>query len=318
MAERGMGRGLAAILQVLGAARRPAGAARHLDRARRARTRAAAPALRRGRARRARRVDRPRAACSSRSSCARATGGRYELVAGERRWRAAQLAGLAVLPAIVERRDDAASLEVALVENMAREDLNPIEEARAVAALVEELGLTREEVGRRVGRSRVAVSNLIRLLDLPDEVLELLESGRAHRGPRPRAAAAPRTTAHRRRLAHERRRRRLVGPRPRGPRAQGERGPRVARPADGRPCIPTRSRGLRGDRRDALGGARPRGHSVAPAGRPAVKVAARGVEGRATRRFGGARSRARRRPTGARLHRVAEISRSARAISSVG
>jgi ParB family chromosome partitioning protein len=104
-------------------------------------------------------------------------GGTYELVAGERRWRAAKLAGLEILPALVQQRDDAQSLEVALVENMAREDLNPIEAARAVAALVEELGLTREEVGRRVGRSRVAVSNLLRLLDLPDEALALVEDG---------------------------------------------------------------------------------------------------------------------------------------------
>jgi ParB family chromosome partitioning protein len=104
-------------------------------------------------------------------------GGTYELVAGERRWRAAQIAGLETLPALVQQRDDAQSLEVALIENMAREDLNPIEAARAVAALVEELGLTREEVGRRVGRSRVAVSNLLRLLDLPDEALALVEDG---------------------------------------------------------------------------------------------------------------------------------------------
>ncbi len=101
--------------------------------------------------------------------------GRYELVAGERRWRASRLAELDSIPAIVRRHDNAASLEVALVENMAREDLNPVEEARACAALVEELGLTREEVGLRVGRTRVAVSNLIRLLDLPDEALELIE-----------------------------------------------------------------------------------------------------------------------------------------------
>jgi ParB family chromosome partitioning protein len=101
--------------------------------------------------------------------------GRYELVAGERRWRAARLAELGSIPAIVRRHDNAASLEVALIENMAREDLNPVEEARACAALIEELGLTREEVGLRVGRSRVAVSNLIRLLDLPDEALELIE-----------------------------------------------------------------------------------------------------------------------------------------------
>jgi ParB family chromosome partitioning protein len=109
-------------------------------------------------------------------------GGSYELVAGERRWRAAQIAGLDTMPALVQHRDDGASLEVALVENMAREDLNPVEAARAVAALVEELGLTREEVGRRVGRSRVAISNLLRLLDLPDEALELVEAGRLSEG----------------------------------------------------------------------------------------------------------------------------------------
>src|SRR5256885_5683659 len=111
-----------------------------------------------------------------------APGGTYELVAGERRWRAAQLAGLDVVPALVRPADDAQALEVALIENMAREDLNPVEEARACAALVEELGLTREEVGRRIGRSRVAVSNLLRLLDLPDEVLEHLEEGRLTEG----------------------------------------------------------------------------------------------------------------------------------------
>src|SRR5579875_3763695 len=102
-------------------------------------------------------------------------GGRYELIAGERRWRAAQIAELDSIPAVVREHDDAASLELAVIENMAREDLNPVDEARACAGLVEELGLTREEVGLRVGRSRVAVSNLIRLLDLPDEVLELIE-----------------------------------------------------------------------------------------------------------------------------------------------
>jgi len=112
-------------------------------------------------------------------------GGRYELIAGERRWRAARLAGLETLPAVVRGAGtvtDAASLELALVENMAREDLNPVEEARACAALVEELGLTREEVGRRVGRSRVAVSNLLRLLDLPDDALDLLERGELTEG----------------------------------------------------------------------------------------------------------------------------------------
>jgi ParB family transcriptional regulator, chromosome partitioning protein len=109
-------------------------------------------------------------------------GGTYELVAGERRWRAAQLAGLDSIPALVRDRADAAALEVALIENMARENLNPIEEARACAALVEELGLTRKEIGRRVGRSRVAVSNLVRLLDLPDEVIDLLQHGTLSEG----------------------------------------------------------------------------------------------------------------------------------------
>ena len=109
-------------------------------------------------------------------------GGRYELIAGERRWRAAQIAALDTIPAIVRQNDDAASLELAVIENMAREDLNPVEEARACAGLVEELGLTREEVGRRVGRGRVSVSNLIRLLDLPDEALALLEGRQLSEG----------------------------------------------------------------------------------------------------------------------------------------
>jgi ParB family chromosome partitioning protein len=103
-------------------------------------------------------------------------GGTYELIAGERRWRAAKMAGMETIPALVRDRQDAETLELALIENMAREDLTPVEEARACAALVEELGLTREEVGRRVGRGRVAVSNLMRLLDLPDEVIDLLEA----------------------------------------------------------------------------------------------------------------------------------------------
>jgi ParB family chromosome partitioning protein len=126
--------------------------------------------------------------------------GTYELIAGERRWRAARMAGLERVPALVRPRDDAEALEAALIENMAREDLNPIEEARACAALVEELGLTREEVGRRVGRGRVAVSNLMRLLDLPDEVLELLEQGVFSEG-HGRALLLAKDHATRRRLA---------------------------------------------------------------------------------------------------------------------
>jgi ParB family chromosome partitioning protein len=129
-------------------------------------------------------------------------GGRYELIAGERRWRAAQLAGLTEVPALVRDRDDAEALEVALIENMAREDLSPVEEARACAALVEELGLTREDVGLRVGRSRVAVSNLIRLLDLPDDVLAYLERGDLTEG-HGRALLLAGDHADRRRLARD-------------------------------------------------------------------------------------------------------------------
>jgi ParB family chromosome partitioning protein len=129
-------------------------------------------------------------------------GGTYELVAGERRWRAAQIAGLTEIPALVRPRDDAATLELALIENMAREDLNPIEEARACAALVEELGLTREDVGRRVGRGRVAVSNLLRLLDLPDETIEMLEREQLSEG-HGRALLLAEDHVARRRLARD-------------------------------------------------------------------------------------------------------------------
>jgi ParB family transcriptional regulator, chromosome partitioning protein len=108
--------------------------------------------------------------------------GGYELIAGERRWRAAQRAGLDKVPVIVRDSEQAERLQVALIENMVREDLNPVEEARACAALVEDLGLSKEELARRVGRSRPAVSNLIRLLSLPDEALELLEAGELSEG----------------------------------------------------------------------------------------------------------------------------------------
>ena len=103
--------------------------------------------------------------------------GSYELVAGERRWRAAQQAGLEKVPAVVREQAEAERLQAALIENMVREDLNPVEEAKACAALVEDLGLSKEDLARRVGRSRPAVSNLIRLLELPDETLAMLESG---------------------------------------------------------------------------------------------------------------------------------------------
>ena len=105
------------------------------------------------------------------------SGGSYEIIAGERRWRAAQIAGVKKIPVVIRDSDEADRLEVALIENMVREDLNPVEEAKACAALVEDLGLSKEDLGKRVGRSRPQISNLIRLLDLPDEVLAMLEQG---------------------------------------------------------------------------------------------------------------------------------------------
>jgi ParB family chromosome partitioning protein len=103
--------------------------------------------------------------------------GRYELIAGERRWRAARVAGLATIPALVRESDDRESLLLALVENVAREDLSPVEEARAYAVLVDEFGLSLGEVGDQVGRSKPSVSNRLRLLELPDDVLGLVERG---------------------------------------------------------------------------------------------------------------------------------------------
>jgi ParB family chromosome partitioning protein len=108
--------------------------------------------------------------------------GRYELVAGERRWRAAQKAGIDRVPAVVRTSPEDERMQAALIENMVREDLNAVEEARACAALVDDLGISKEELARRVGRSRAAISNLIRLLDLPDPALALLERGELTEG----------------------------------------------------------------------------------------------------------------------------------------
>jgi ParB family chromosome partitioning protein len=100
---------------------------------------------------------------------------RFELIAGERRLRAAALAGLDSIPALLRTADEASSLEMALAENVAREDLNGIEEAHAYAALADEFGLTHERIGELVGRSRVAVTNMLRLLELPDDVQAMVE-----------------------------------------------------------------------------------------------------------------------------------------------
>lgn len=108
----------------------------------------------------------------------RAAGnGRYQIIAGERRWRAAKLANLSEIPAVILDSDDLAAAEIALVENLQREDLNPIEEALAFKSLSEEFGLTQEELSRRVGKSRSAVANATRLLELPDEAKAMVSSG---------------------------------------------------------------------------------------------------------------------------------------------
>lgn len=102
--------------------------------------------------------------------------GRYQIIAGERRFRASKLAGLTEIPAIVLDKDDRKAAEIALIENIQREDLNPLEEALGYKALAEEYELTQEELAMKVGKSRSAVANMIRLLDLPDEVLTLVAS----------------------------------------------------------------------------------------------------------------------------------------------
>ncbi len=112
----------------------------------------------------------------------RPVGGRYQLVAGERRWRAARLAGLRTIPAVVRAVPDDRLLEFALIENIQREDLTPLEEARAYDALLRHLGCTQEQLAARLGRSRAAVTNTLRLLQLDAEVQELIENGRLSEG----------------------------------------------------------------------------------------------------------------------------------------
>jgi ParB family chromosome partitioning protein len=131
----------------------------------------------------------------------RAAGG-YEIVAGERRWRAARDAGQATVPAVVRVTDDRDTLLLGLIENVAREQLTPVEEARAYAVLLDEFGLTLGEMAERVGRSKPSVSNRIRMLELPDDVLGMLERGQLTEG-HARAVLAVPDHEGRRRLARE-------------------------------------------------------------------------------------------------------------------
>lgn len=106
----------------------------------------------------------------------------YEIIAGERRWRAAKMAGLSEMPVVIVDGDDLKIAQIALVENVQREDLNPVEEAFAYQALIERFGLTQEQLSKEVGKSRSAIANMLRLIELPDEVLELLKDGKITNG----------------------------------------------------------------------------------------------------------------------------------------
>ncbi len=112
----------------------------------------------------------------------RQAGDRYIIIAGERRWRAARMAGLSEIPVIIISADDKKAAEIALVENIQRSDLNPVEEAQAYAALIEQYGLTQEEVAGQIGKSRSSVTNSLRLLELPDAALALLAAGKLSAG----------------------------------------------------------------------------------------------------------------------------------------
>ena len=108
--------------------------------------------------------------------------GSYEIIAGERRWRAAKMAGLSEIPVVILTGDELKMAQIALIENLQRENLNPVEEAAAYLDLIEKFDLTQEQVAKQVGKSRSAITNTIRLLDLPDDVLELLRSGEISAG----------------------------------------------------------------------------------------------------------------------------------------
>ncbi len=109
-------------------------------------------------------------------------GGKYELIAGERRWRAAQLAGLAEIPVVMRNVDDQAAMAMALIENIQRDDLNPLEEAQALHRLLEEFELTHQQIAQAVGKSRTTVTNLMRLLELNPDVKQLVEAGSLEMG----------------------------------------------------------------------------------------------------------------------------------------
>ena len=111
-----------------------------------------------------------------------AAEGTYEIIAGERRWRAAKMAGLSEIPAVIFTGDELEAAQVALIENIQREDLNPVEEAMGYGALIDKFGLTQDQIAKQVGKSRPTITNMLRLLDLPKEVLELVRTGELQAG----------------------------------------------------------------------------------------------------------------------------------------
>jgi len=190
----------------------------------------------------------------------RATGGgAYELIAGERRWRAAKRAGLSLIPAIVRTVDDTLSLEQALVENVQREDLNPLDEAAAYQQLLEDFHLTHDELATRVGRSRAAISNTLRLFQLPPAVQRMVAEGRLTAG-HARALLTTPDRGYQEELAQ-----RILGPRRRG------RGSPAQRRATGPGAGP--GSGLDGPGRwpATAGPARARGAALRPPGHPRVR-----------------------------------------------
>ena len=121
----------------------------------------------------------------------RLASGYYQIIAGERRWRAAKLAGLSEIPAVIIEADDRKVMELGLIENLQREDLNPVEEAQGYQVLMEEYGLTQEQVAQRMGKSRPAITNMLRLLALPQDVLALVEEEQLSAGHARAILAAP-------------------------------------------------------------------------------------------------------------------------------
>ncbi len=105
------------------------------------------------------------------------TARNYEIIAGERRWRAAKLAGLSEIPAVIVDGDDLKIAQISIIENIQREDLNPVEEAKAYRSLIDKFGLKQEEVARKVGKNRTTITNMLRLLELPEDTLDLLSEG---------------------------------------------------------------------------------------------------------------------------------------------